>query len=336
MKKTAISIIILCFILGFSSTVIAQNDENIPVTFTLKDAVTGKTVQNTLMKVVIKQPNIPERTLSTFLQKESFTLRLEQGQYELVVELDDIQTQGKDYYAVHSDAVTTKDSEEVLLLPVGSVQGVVKDTEDNVVRGAALRVECDRSYGAAVPGETDKSGSFIWAYVPVGTCQVTATFRDAVGRETVRIEHGKTEQITLKLDTSAVEESSNLLLFFVGVILAIGIIIGLRIAKRKKPVQQEKKAQKRHKITKKPAKTGLTKRQKDVLDTLNDRERNIVEFVLKQPHEESTQAKIRYALGIPKTSLVRIFESLERKKIMAVEKLGKAKKVKLTAWFKER
>ena len=47
----------------------------------------------------------------------------------------------------------------------------------------------------------------------------------------------------------------------------------------------------------------------------------------------STQAYIKNSLGIPKTSLVRIFETLEAKRIASVEMIGKMKKITLTDWF---
>ena len=45
------------------------------------------------------------------------------------------------------------------------------------------------------------------------------------------------------------------------------------------------------------------------------------------------QANIIHGAGIPKTTLVRLLSSLEKKKILEVEKFGKSKRVRFTAWF---
>ena len=68
------------------------------------------------------------------------------------------------------------------------------------------------------------------------------------------------------------------------------------------------------------------------MKTLKDRERKVVEFLLENENK-STQSKIRYETTIPKTSLIRIFESLENKNIIKIERVGKLKKIELTEWF---
>ncbi len=76
----------------------------------------------------------------------------------------------------------------------------------------------------------------------------------------------------------------------------------------------------------------LNPRARDIMKTLNDREIKIVEFLLEAGNK-STQATLRNATGIPKTSLARAFFSLEGKKIIKVETIGKLKKIELTDWF---
>jgi len=83
------------------------------------------------------------------------------------------------------------------------------------------------------------------------------------------------------------------------------------------------------------AETGqkeLNPRARDILKTLNERENQIAKFLIDN-NNQSTQATLRNATGIPKTTLVRVFQSLEAKKVIAVEKIGKMKKITLTDWF---
>ena len=76
----------------------------------------------------------------------------------------------------------------------------------------------------------------------------------------------------------------------------------------------------------------LSSRTEDVLKTLKAKEKEVVTFLIDNNHK-STQAKIRYSTGIPKTTLARIFISLELKNIVKIEKVGKLKNVSLTEWF---
>ena len=80
------------------------------------------------------------------------------------------------------------------------------------------------------------------------------------------------------------------------------------------------------------------------MTALNANERKVVSFILdeQEKHVAKTgsakgfylhQAKIVYGTGIAKTTLVRLLQSLEQKKIIEWEKAGKIKKVKLTEWF---
>jgi len=70
----------------------------------------------------------------------------------------------------------------------------------------------------------------------------------------------------------------------------------------------------------------------DILPTLSDKERDIVEYLLHNGYT-CTQSTLKYKLGIPKTSLVRILQSLEIKKIIYIEKVGKLRKIEITKWF---
>jgi len=73
-------------------------------------------------------------------------------------------------------------------------------------------------------------------------------------------------------------------------------------------------------------------RARDILKTLSERESAIATFILDSGHE-TTQAKIRNSLGMPKTSLARLLRTLEEKKVLHVDRIGNIKKIKLTDWF---
>lgn len=79
-------------------------------------------------------------------------------------------------------------------------------------------------------------------------------------------------------------------------------------------------------------KEELNPRARDIMKTLNEKEQKVVAFILEN-NNKSTQASIRNGTGIPKTTLVRIFQSLEAKKVIKIEVIGKLKKIEFTDWF---
>jgi len=92
------------------------------------------------------------------------------------------------------------------------------------------------------------------------------------------------------------------------------------------------KSQSGSKLKPKLAETVNINVSETILKTLNKKEKAVVEFLLANTNKAS-QAKIRHATGIPRTSLSRVLQSLEGKKIVHVEKHGKMVNVALTDFF---
>lgn len=332
-------IITLVGILLCSSLVLAQEEYVLRVT--LEQADTNKEVKNVLTAITIldKEKNT-EKTISTFVRNNLAVLTLPKGTYQLTWRVDDLQTPGKDFYGTQEILLDKNQDKEVMLFPVGSVKGVVYDKLNNLVSKAALKVECGRDYGEKIPPQTDKVGSFALLYAPIGECAITATSRDAVGTTKITIDQGSSQNVEIRLDRAVIEEQDNgavfIVMLFIIIIVAVAAIIIWKPWKQKQPIHH---APQHHQQTEeKPEETQqqkMGKRTTDVLNTLNEKERKVVQFLLDN-NEESTQAKIRYGTAIPKTSLARIFVGLQNKRIITIESFGKLKKIKLTPWFLEK
>jgi uncharacterized membrane protein len=65
---------------------------------------------------------------------------------------------------------------------------------------------------------------------------------------------------------------------------------------------------------------------------LKGNEREIIDFIILR-NNSSTSSKIRHGLKIPKTSLSRILDRLESKKILKIEREGTLKRVKISDWL---
>ena len=100
--------------------------------------------------------------------------------------------------------------------------------------------------------------------------------------------------------------------------------------KKKEKKEQPKEEKKEVKEVKKDEE--VNPRARDIIKTLDEKEKKVVDFIFEN-NNQSTQAKIRHGVGIPKTSLARLFQRLESKKIIEIERAGKLKKIKFTDWF---
>lgn len=69
-----------------------------------------------------------------------------------------------------------------------------------------------------------------------------------------------------------------------------------------------------------------------VMETLTDRERAIVQALLKY-NGEMTQVDLRYETEIPKSSLTGILRTLERRQIIKKKEWGRTNVIKLSEWF---
>ncbi len=271
------------------------------------------------------------------------------GNWHVMVTADNQSTDVIDYYSSINIYIQSNEPElkkKIYLRSVGSVEGVVYDADNNLVSDAEVGFKCTQETDAA--SNTDNFGAFRSMYLPIGQCTVSAEFEDVVGTTTVLVEKGKLTTISITLDKSKATPDFNWM-YFIIVAVIVALVVGFFILyKSRKPKgviietnsssepsdADEPQIEVSYDVEGNDAETPETMnpRARDVMETLNDKEKKIVEFLVSEGNH-STQATIRSGTGIPKTSLARDFQSLENKKVVEIEKIGKMKKVKLTDWF---
>jgi len=210
----------------------------------------------------------------------------------------------------------------LLLVPLvcagnATVKGVVLDGLDNLVGFAEIKFDCMEGSFTA-----DKFGTFSVSNVPSGPCRVFAAFRDGGGFELVDIQSNQTTYVELKLDKTIVNlpKQHNYLLPVLLFVVFVLAVLAYKFWKKEKRLEKAVKAE------------SHSARIHDILKTLKPKEKQIVEFLL-QNNNAGSQAKIRHSTGLARTSLARCLTDLEAKNIIAVERLGKLVKVRLTDWF---
>ncbi|MBI4175902.1 MAG: hypothetical protein HY518_01750 [Candidatus Aenigmarchaeota archaeon] len=119
------------------------------------------------------------------------------------------------------------------------------------------------------------------------------------------------------------------------VILAAVAVFALLI--RKKATQSQRNGREAGRPEQLPPKPGaMSEAQKDIMKTLSDREKAVVETIFSSDGHHLTQKKIAISTGIPKSTLSRTIKSLQRKDLIEVYDIGLANSVKLKKWFFEK
>jgi uncharacterized membrane protein len=179
--------------------------------------------------------------------------------------------------------------------------------------------------------------------IGTGHCKIYANYKDAVGFVSLDLNKGDLKDVEIKLDKTILKdipERSSFILYAVIIIVAFALVFFFMQFKFKtKPKKEKKEITREAKAEAKEAKETKerkpNKRSEDIMHTLNKSEKEIVEFLMSNDNQ-SYQAKIRHGLGIPRTTLARLLESLQRKKIIDIQKDGKAVRIRLTDWFLEK
>ena len=292
--------------------------EQFQLTYSLKD-IENNELKDVLVEITaINKDTGEEYTLTSYITENEISINRETGSYQIIIKVDNLDTDGKDSY-YNEDIRLDKDTQkEALLLSTGTLRGTVFDNLDNIVK-ADLRFECSKNYGEEKPKSTDKYGFFTINYMPIGICRIIASKSNTIGLSNIIIEEGKVAEIQIRLSES---KKSNLFMYILIIFVVILLILLLSKIKRKAKISKPK--DKKEKI--------ISKRTNDIMKTLNEKELSVVNFLL-QNNNKSTQATIMHNTQIPKTTLIRILDSLQNKRIIEIATVGKLKKVNLTSWF---
>ncbi|MBU1976128.1 MAG: hypothetical protein KKG59_07030 [Nanoarchaeota archaeon] len=342
------------------------------VNIQLIDTTTSEVITNAhiLVETVNKESDEKSKTLAYVDESGVLELNMDQGNWELILKADLLSTPGSDYFGQKDIAVVGVVNYSINLHPVGSVRGTVLRGENNVVRGAKVFIECSGLYGEAADLETDSFGSYSANWLPIGMCVVKASSANQVGSQNIDITKGGLSETNINLEKEVSVSNFHYYLAFLMVLVLTTILLAfLQLKKKRKeqqhnhpehehhkhntshkhPVKEEEKSEENKEEDKEENKEAAkekeprspedtpnshNKRLSDILNTLAPKEKDVVSFLHKEG--EVSQAKIIYALTIPKTTLVRLLQNLEAKKVVNIKKMGKVKKISLTNWVLEK
>ena len=211
-----------------------------------------------------------------------------------------------------------------------SLRGIVKDTSENLIGNANLQFHCDFAY--EFPATANQFGTFSMDDLPQGRCRIFARYKDSVGMQDVTLSANEATDVEIVLDKKILTEGESTF-FIVLMVLIAGMAIGVGAWLIQKRMKRSDKSTSKSTVPSNKV-HSLGQRGKDIYNTLNAREKQIVDFLLTQ-RDYTVQSKIHKTLGIAKSSLFRTINSLESKKVITATKTAKARRLKLSDWFME-
>lgn len=187
----------------------------------------------------------------------------------------------------------------------------------------SLEIEQDfsNSYVKVILPENSKLGlisSSLDSFISIENKDIIIEF---VGKEKVDIE------FNYELETS--QEKKLDFIYVVGIIVTIIILgIGIWSFLKKKKKNPEKEKEKKERKQKKRAKENPLK---PVMNTLNEREKKIINELLE--HKKLKQNQLQHLTKIPKVSLSRHLVNLENKNLIIKKSLGKTNIISINKDF---
>jgi uncharacterized membrane protein len=266
---------------------------------------------------------LPSGTQKDFLRRSSkdgmVKLYLEKNEYIFIIKVNNPSTECGDYMSSKEMInLTSKSEKSVYMWPVGNVIGRVYDNSGNIVSGAEVQYSCPgkhiNSKGKTI---TEFDGVYSFEYLPSGQCTISAAHSDDIGFVYVEISKGEilTQDIPIK------QKTTDFFPIYISIVFLIFLIaLGLIFYNISKSPQKKKALQ--------------TKRQTDLMKTLDEHEIKIIEYLIQ--YGKTKSYKVRGETNIPKTSFFRYLKKLERKNIIHMSKYGNRVSVELTAWFTEK
>ncbi|VVB98810.1 Carboxypeptidase regulatory-like domain protein [uncultured archaeon] len=241
----------------------------------------------------------------------------------LSLSYDDISTPAVD--GAWSGEITGGGRVAIMLQPVSQVAGTVISESGQNPAGAQVELHC--SSGTVHSANVSGTGAFSFGSVPSGECIISAGSRGEFAQQNVNLSHGSfsTVQLTLRKPRD----------YSYAILAALAVVIlgaWLFFSRKKKEPEAKKQPGAKRKLVASSPQTP-TARQKDLLATLDTKEKGIVEYLMHHHPSSVKVPKMRRDLLMPKTSLTRTLQALERKQFLKIEKLGARQYVKLHEFF---
>jgi len=284
-------------------------------------------------------------------EKGGVSFNADEGIFTTVCTADGSSTPALDYSMPPRELDFSKRQDyDLFLYPVGTVIGTVR-SNGSLIDGADVTINCaSRPPEWATPNTTSNSfGGFTLLDVPTGNCVISARRGNLVATYPVTVSRGEAQTARIELSEQVLQlESDKAKWSGPAAYAALAIALAVLAAGVWYLVRQRNKAQLQAVPTRASGKPRLVKaslaakpasrelsadaRMRTVMQTLDERERQVVAHLLQQGGA-CRESAVRKALLIPKASFFRLIIRLKSRAIVDVEKFENRAMLKLTDWF---
>ncbi|MBI5392458.1 carboxypeptidase regulatory-like domain-containing protein [Candidatus Woesearchaeota archaeon] len=217
------------------------------------------------------------------------------------------------------------------------LKGIVLDKDGAVVGKAALKFDCNDN-NINYPKTTDNFGTFRIENAAIGECELFAQAAGFTGSTIIQVQQDATTKAVITLNTPLVNTKSTIALLIIILMFAIILFAVFywlhKLIRKKIKFKKEQTQQQDQQSKQKPQKQELSDKLNTIYPTLSKNEKAIIDY-MKNNNNQAVQAALRHATDIARTTLTRTLQSLEQKKLIIIEKHGKAVKIKFSDWINE-
>lgn len=271
---------------------------------------------------------ISEQTVS-ISANNTIIFSLSEKTTNIIITADLLDTPGVDFFGKLNVQNSLFESEEIIILPTGTMHLTIVDKNGRPVNDVSVRIDCEKRYGVQGRFITDEFGVIQANYLPVGNCDIRAAYEDSFKASNININQGEIIQQEIRFSDLKLKTSNNLIVPII-IILIILTIVAIYFLRKK-----EKSTVKKENFTKET--------NAELFSVLSKKEVLVLEFLISVTKKESktnnktesevfvSQSRIVHEAGIPKTSLTRVLHLLESKQLIIVEHIGKSKRIYLSS-----
>jgi len=212
---------------------------------------------------------------------------------------------------------------------VGDISGTLFYQNGSVASGVMVEIACSGAY--ARNATASEAGSFYFGGVHEGKCSISSKSGEEAAHLAVEVQRGDFKEVQLRLAKPDILP----LLLAAGAGIALIAAVAYLIHTERKGKNGGIGRQKGGKAPPSQPPNVATKRQSDLLATLDAKEKKIMEYAQHHAPSSVRASKLRRDLLIPKTSLTRTLQSLERKQFLKLGKVGARTYVELHEFYRK-
>jgi len=212
---------------------------------------------------------------------------------------------------------------------VGGISGTLFHQNGSVASGVAVELSC--SGGMAQSAKSSEAGSFYFGNVPEGKCALSSKDGEEDAQLALEVKRGDFKEAQLRLSKPDILPLLLAACAGIALIAAVAYLIHTERKGKNGGIGRQKGA----KPLPPPPPNVQTKRQSDLVATLDEKEKKIMGYVQHHAPSSVRASKLRRDLLIPKTSLTRTLLSLERKQFLKLGKIGARSYVELHEFYRK-